>query len=68
MTEDERAIQNLVDTWMVATRTGDIEAVLNLMADDMIFMVAGQKPFGKEAFAGPSRLNTVRQCSAPATR
>ena len=58
MTEDERAIRNLVDTWMSATRAGDIETVLNLMADDVIFMVAGQKPFGKEAFAAASRQMT----------
>ena len=55
MTEDERAIRNLVDTWMSATRKGDIETVLSLMADDAIFMVAGQEPFGKEAFAAASR-------------
>jgi uncharacterized protein (TIGR02246 family) len=61
MTEDERAIRNLVDTWMVATQKGDIETVLNLMADDVIFMVAGQKPFGKEAFAAASRgMTNVR--------
>jgi uncharacterized protein (TIGR02246 family) len=34
---------------------GDIETVLSLMADDAIFMVPGQKPFGKEAFAAASR-------------
>ncbi len=55
MTEDERAIRNLIDTWMFATGKGDIETVLNLMADDVIFMVAGQKPFGKEAFAAAFR-------------
>ena len=55
MTEDERAIRNLVDTWMLATQKGDIETVLNLMADDVMFMVPGQKPFGKEAFAATSR-------------
>jgi uncharacterized protein (TIGR02246 family) len=55
MTEDERAIRNLVDTWMFATQKGDIETVLNLIADDVIFMVPGQKPFGKEAFAAASR-------------
>lgn len=55
MTDDERAIRNLVDTWMSATRNGDIETVLNLMADDVIFMVAGRKPFGKEEFAAASR-------------
>jgi uncharacterized protein (TIGR02246 family) len=61
MTEDERAIRNVIDTWMVATRKGDIETVLSLMADDVIFMVPGQKPFGKEAFAAASRgMTNVR--------
>ena len=43
MTEDERAIRDLIDTWMVATRKGDVEAVLDLMADDVIFMVAASR-------------------------
>ena len=61
MSEDERAIQNVIDTWMVATRKGDIETVLSLMADDAIFMVPGQKPFGKEAFAAAFRgMTNVR--------
>ena len=61
MTEDERAIRSLVDTWMRATRNGDIETVLKLMADDVIFMVPGQKPFGKEAFEAASRgMQNVR--------
>jgi len=61
MTEDERAIRNVIDTWMVATRKGDIETVLSLMADDVIFMVRGQKPFGKEAFAAAFRgMTNVR--------
>ena len=51
MTEDERAIRTLVETWMQATRAGDVDTVLSLMADDVIFLVPGQKPFGKEAFA-----------------
>ena len=61
MTDDERAIRNLIDTWMVATQKGDVETVLNLMADDVIFMVAGQKPFDKEAFAAAARgMTNVR--------
>lgn len=61
MTEDERAIRNLVDTWMFATQKGDLETVLNLMSDDVVFMVPGQKPFGKEAFAAASQaLRDVR--------
>ena len=54
MTDDERAIRTLVDTWMTATKAGDLQTVLSLMADDVIFMVPGQKPFGKEAFAAAS--------------
>ena len=54
MTDDERAIRTLVDTWMSATRDGDVDAVLRLMADDVIFMVPGQKPFGKREFAATS--------------
>ena len=55
MTDDERAIRTLVDTWMAATKTGDLPAVLSLMADDVIFMVPGKEPFGKEAFTARSR-------------
>jgi uncharacterized protein (TIGR02246 family) len=54
MSDDERAIRTLVDTWMTASRNGDTATVLSLMADDVIFMVPGQKPFGKEAFAAMS--------------
>lgn len=54
MTDDERAIRELVDTWMTASRAGDVATVLGLMADDAIFMVPGQDPFGKEAFAAAS--------------
>ena len=55
MTEDERSIRTLVNTWMTATQRGDLQTVLSLMADDVIFMVPGQEPFGKEAFAAASR-------------
>jgi uncharacterized protein (TIGR02246 family) len=55
MSEDERAVRNLIATWMAATLAGDLDKVLSLMADDVIFMVPGQAPFGKEAFAATSR-------------
>lgn len=54
MTEDERAIRKVVDTWIAAGKTGDTATVLSLMTDDVIFMVPGQEPFGKEAFAAAS--------------
>ena len=55
MSPDERAIRELVDTWMKASRAGDIETVLSLMSDDVIFMVPGREPFGKQSFAANSR-------------
>src|SRR5262245_8758672 len=55
MTDDERAIRELVNVWLAASRAGDLETVLSLMTDDVIFMVPGQKPFGKEAFAAASQ-------------
>lgn len=55
MSPDERAIRELVDTWMKASRAGDTETVLSLMSDDVIFMVPGREPFGKQTFAANSR-------------
>jgi uncharacterized protein (TIGR02246 family) len=55
MSPDEHAIRELVDTWMKASRAGDTEAVLSLMSDDVIFMVPGREPFGKQTFAANSR-------------
>src|SRR5439155_26756452 len=56
MTEDERAIRELVDSWMAASKAGDVETVLDLMTDDVVFMVQGQEPFGKEQFRVASEL------------
>ncbi|MET4898643.1 SgcJ/EcaC family oxidoreductase [Sphingomonadaceae bacterium jetA1] len=54
MTDDEKAIRQVVETWMAASKAGDIATVLSLMTDDVVFMVPGQEPFGKEAFATAS--------------
>ena len=48
---DETAIRQVVETWMSATQRGDIATILTLMTDDVLFMVPGQEPFGKDAFA-----------------
>ena len=55
MSEDERAIRNLIQTWIDATRAGDYAKVLSLMAEDVVFLVPGQAPFGKEAFAATAQ-------------
>jgi uncharacterized protein (TIGR02246 family) len=51
MSEDERAIRDVVETWMRASQGGDLDAVLALMTEDVVFTVPGQEPFGREAFA-----------------
>ena len=51
MSEDERAIREAIATWLRASAEGDAETVLGLMADDVVFFVAGRAPFGKAEFA-----------------
>jgi uncharacterized protein (TIGR02246 family) len=55
MSDDEQAIRTLLQTWLTATQAGDTSTVLQLMADDVLFLVAGQPPFGKAAFAAQSK-------------
>src|ERR1044071_9740557 len=45
----------MVDAWMAASKSGDTAKVLSLMSDDVVFMVPGHEPFGKDAFAAASR-------------
>jgi len=54
MTDDERAIRQLVNMWMAATKAGDLAAVLDLMTDDVLFMTSAREPFGKEEFRATS--------------
>jgi len=50
MNADESEIRELIDKWMSATKAGDIDTVLSLMTDDVVFIVAGARPFGKKEF------------------
>jgi uncharacterized protein (TIGR02246 family) len=55
MSDDERTIRNAIQKWMSASKAGDTATVLSLMAEDVLFMVPGKEPFGKEAFASASQ-------------
>ncbi len=55
MSDDERAIRELVARWMAASQAGDTQTVLSLMTDDVVFMVPGREPFGKQEFAAASQ-------------
>ncbi|HEV7747176.1 MAG TPA: SgcJ/EcaC family oxidoreductase [Pyrinomonadaceae bacterium] len=51
ISSDEDAIRGLVDQWLTASEQGDLPTMLNLLADDVIFMVPNKGPFGKEEFS-----------------
>jgi uncharacterized protein (TIGR02246 family) len=52
MHDDEKAIRELISTWLSASKAGDTEKVLSLMADDVVFLMADKPPMrGKAAFA-----------------
>jgi len=51
MQSDEQEIRDLVSTWLEATKAGDTEKVLELMAEDVIFLVPGEPPMiGKSPY------------------
>jgi uncharacterized protein (TIGR02246 family) len=51
MHPDEQAIRDVVATWDRVTRAGDVEALAPLMAEDVVYLVAGRPPMrGRETF------------------
>jgi uncharacterized protein (TIGR02246 family) len=54
---DEQEIRELVSAWMDATKAGEIEKVLSLMSDDVVFLMPGQPPMGKAGFAAAARAH-----------
>jgi uncharacterized protein (TIGR02246 family) len=63
MQSDEEQIRALVSTWMAATKAGDVKTVLSLVADDVVFLVAGRPPMRKDEFA--EGLKAQAQQTAP---
>jgi len=56
MSDDEQAIRELVATWHRATAAGDLQRILSLMAEDVVFLAPGRPPMrGKDAFAAGFR-------------
>lgn len=50
MRPDERAIRELHSTWIAAVNAGDLARLLNLMADDVVFLNPGKPPLGRDGF------------------
>jgi uncharacterized protein (TIGR02246 family) len=56
MTQDDKQnIRQSVDTWLAASKKGDLSTMLDLLADDVLFIVPGKEPFGKDEFAAANR-------------
>ena len=53
---DEQAIRDVISNWLRATAAGDVDAILTLMAEDVVFLRPGQPPMrGRDAFAAGLR-------------
>ena len=58
--DDARQIRELVDSWIAASNSGDVSALMDMMTDDVVFMTPGRAPFGKAEFAADSgRMKSV---------
>lgn len=55
MGTDELEIRDLVRRWLAASKAGDVDTVLTLMTDDVVFLVPGRAPMRKPEFAALSR-------------
>jgi uncharacterized protein (TIGR02246 family) len=51
MTDDARQIRELVDSWIAASKAGDLPALMEMMTDDVLFITPRRLPFGKTEFA-----------------
>jgi uncharacterized protein (TIGR02246 family) len=47
---DDEAIAAVIERWHRATGEGDVEAVLRLMTDDVVFLTPGHPPISKDGF------------------
>ena len=61
MQNDEEEIRQLVSTWMAASKAGDVDTVLSLMADDVVFLMPGQPVMHKADFAVAARAQSGRE-------
>ena len=61
MHADEQAIRDLIARWHRATAAGDVDTVLGLMTEDVVFLVVNQPPMkGRAAFERGLRGLLVR--------
>ena len=59
MPSDEEQIRQLVATWMEASASGDVDTVLSLIADDVVFLLPGRPPMRKDEFVKVSKAQAA---------
>src|SRR4051812_16693904 len=53
---EKQKIRQAIEAWLRASKSGDTDALLQLMAEDVVFLLPGQEPMrGRSAFAAASR-------------
>ena len=56
MSTEENAICELIASWLRASKSGDTDTVLGLMAEDVVFLQPGQPPMrGRSGFAAAQK-------------
>ena len=55
MPSDEDQIREVVAKWHAASKAGEVDTVLGLMTEDVVFLVPGRAPMGKAEFAALSQ-------------
>src|SRR5215469_6271850 len=54
--QEKQKIREVIDSWMKASAAGDLDRVLPLMAEDVVFLRPGQPDMkGRDAYATASR-------------
>lgn len=63
--QDEQQIRAVIDTWAKATAEGNLDALLNLMTEDVTFLIPGKPPMHRAEFisAFESMIRSVQAMS-----
>jgi len=61
MQNDEQEIRQLVATWLAASKAGDVETVLTLVTDDVVFLVPGRPAMRKSDFAAAAKAQSGQE-------
>lgn len=55
LAQADQQIRALIDKWLEASRAGDLDTVLTLMSDDVLFLTPGNPPMTRDDFAVASK-------------